>query len=97
MRPCEAGIKADLWSGARAVAFAVFHYDVEDQQLTAVGGGINAMRLLNADKTMGQGFELDFAGLSDRLLAAHGGASYNDTEIDDPSLQVGARAAAAAQ
>jgi iron complex outermembrane receptor protein len=57
--------------------------------LTAVGGGANAVRLLNAAKTTGQGAELDFqAYLTPQLLMTLG-ASYNDTEIQDDDILVG--------
>ncbi|MGH8026523.1 MAG: TonB-dependent receptor, partial [Pseudoxanthomonas sp.] len=82
----EAGIKADLWDKRARIGFNVFRYDVNDQQIIAVGGGSNIATLLNADKTIGQGFELDLeAYLTDNLLVTLG-SSYNDTEIDDPSL-----------
>jgi iron complex outermembrane receptor protein len=61
---------------------------MDDQQLTAVGGQANFNQLINADKTKGQGFELDLdAYLTDRLLVTLG-VSYNDTEIDDPGLAI---------
>ena len=82
----EAGIKADLWDKRARIGFNVFRYDVNDQQIIAVGGGSNIATLLNADKTIGQGFELDLeAYLTDNLLLTLG-SSYNDTEIDDPGL-----------
>jgi len=66
----------------------VFRYDVEDQQIIAVGGGANIATLLNADKTRGQGFELDLeAYVIDNLLVTLG-SSYNDTEIKDADLGV---------
>ena len=84
----EAGIKADLWDRRARIGFNVFRYDVSDQQIIAVGGGANIATLLNADKTIGQGFELDAqAYLTDHLLVTLG-SSYNDTEIDDPGLAV---------
>ncbi len=85
----EAGIKADLMDHRARVNFNVFHYTVKDQQLTAVGGGNNSVRLLNAEKTVGQGFELDFQGyLAENLLVTLTG-SYNDTKIKDAGLGVG--------
>jgi iron complex outermembrane receptor protein len=85
----EAGVKADLWNRRAKLYFNLFHYEVSDQQLTAVGGASNAVRLLNADKTVGQGAELDFeAFLTDNLLMTLG-ASYNDTEIQDDGIAVG--------
>ncbi len=84
----EAGNKADLWDKRGRIAFGVFRYEVKDQQLTAVGGANNSNILLNADKTVGQGFELDFqAYLLDNLLVTLG-SSYNDTEIKDADLAV---------
>jgi iron complex outermembrane receptor protein len=84
----EAGIKADLWDKRARLGFNVFRYDVDGQQLIAVGGAANTAILLNADKTIGQGFELDLeAYLTDNLLVTLG-SSYNDTEIDDAGLAV---------
>ncbi len=84
----EAGVKADLWDKRARLGFNVFRYEVDGQQLIAVGGAANVATLLNADKTIGQGFELDLeAYLTDNLLVTVG-SSYNDTEIDDPGLMV---------
>ena len=85
----EIGIKADLLDRVASVYFNLFHYEVKDQQLTAVGGANNAVRLLNAEKTVGQGAELDIqAYLTPQLLMTLG-ASYNDTEINDDDILVG--------
>jgi iron complex outermembrane receptor protein len=85
----EAGVKADLFDRRAKIYFNLFHYEVKDQQITAVGGAVNAVRLLNAEKTVGQGAELDFqAYLTDNLLMTLG-ASYNDTEIQDDGISVG--------
>ncbi|RDZ28277.1 TonB-dependent receptor [Lysobacter silvisoli] len=84
----EAGVKADLWDKRARLGFAVFHYTVDDQQLNAVGGALNQTILLNADKTVGQGFEVDFdTYLTDNLMLTFG-ASYNKTEIQDRDLAV---------
>jgi iron complex outermembrane recepter protein len=84
----EAGVKADLWDNRARINAGVFYYEVEDQQLTAVGGAANANILLNAEESTGQGFELDFqAYLTDTLLVTLG-SSYNDTEIKDDDLAV---------
>lgn len=90
----EAGVKADLWDKRARIAAGVFHYRVKDQQLTAVGGSSgNANILLNAEKTTGQGFELDLeAYLTDNVLVTLG-SSYNDTEIQDADLAVAGCAA----
>jgi len=85
----EMGIKADFWEKRARLNFGVFRYEVKDQQLTAVGGASgNANILLNAEKSVGQGLEMDFqAYLTDNLLVTLG-SSYNDTEIQDADLTV---------
>ncbi len=84
----EVGIKADFWDKRARLNADVFYYEVKDQQLTAVGGSSNANVLLNAKKSVGQGFELDFqAYLTDNLLVTLG-TGYNDTEIKDKNLAV---------
>ena len=84
----EAGVKADLFDRRARVSFTVFHYTVDDQQLTAVGGATNFNTLINAEESTGQGFEFDLeAYLMDNLLVTFG-ASYNDTEINDDDLAV---------
>ncbi|MFL6586435.1 MAG: TonB-dependent receptor [Luteimonas sp.] len=84
----EVGIKADLWDRRGRIGFNLFRYNVDGQQLIAVGGATNQAILLNADKSIGQGAELDLqAWLTDSLLVTWG-TSYNDTEIRDPNLAV---------
>ena len=90
----EAGVKTRLAGGRARANLTGFFYQMDDQQLTAVGGAGNFNTLLNADKSKGMGFEaeLDFL-VTDRLLAT-AGVSFNNTEIDDPDLttQVGGAA-----
>jgi iron complex outermembrane receptor protein len=84
----EAGIKADFMDHRARLSFDVFHYTIDNQQLNAVGGGSNTTTLLNADKSVGQGFEFDAqAYLTDNFLVTLG-MSYNDTEIKDRNLAV---------
>ncbi|KRG56029.1 TonB-dependent receptor [Stenotrophomonas koreensis] len=85
----ELGMKADLWDNRARVNASVFHYEVKDQQLTAVGGATgNANILLNAEKSTGKGFEVDIqAWLTDNLLVTLG-SGYNHTEIKDADLSV---------
>ncbi|MGH8249612.1 MAG: TonB-dependent receptor [Steroidobacteraceae bacterium] len=84
----EAGVKTSFFGDRGRLSFTVYSYNIEDQQLTAVGGGTNFNRLINADETDGQGFEIDFEALLTENLLVTIGASYNDTEIDDPDLEV---------
>ncbi len=84
----EAGIKSDFWDRRARIGLTLFSYTVNDQQLTAVGGGANFNTLVNADKTVGSGIELDAeAYLTDNFLVT-AGFSYNDTEIKDSTLAV---------
>ena len=82
----EGGVKADLFDRRARVNFGVFTYEVEDIQLTAVGGGANFNRLLNADKAKGYGFELDIEAKPIENLLVTAGLSYNHTELDDSDL-----------
>ena len=85
----EAGIKADLFDKRARTSVSVFHYDVKDQQLTAVGGGNNAVRLLNAKNASGDGIEFNFdAYINPNFLVTLSG-SYNNTAINDSTLAVG--------
>jgi iron complex outermembrane receptor protein len=86
----EAGVKQELFGRRARLSANVFRYRIKDMQLTAVGGTANFNRLINADKAVGQGFELDLqANLSDALQLTVGG-SYNDTEIRDRNLSIAA-------
>ncbi len=85
----EAGIKADLFDKRARTSFSVFHFDVKDQQLTAVGGANNSNRLVSAAKASGDGVEVNFdAYVTPNFLITMSG-SYNETKINDPLLAVG--------
>ena len=86
----EAGVKADFMDHRARLAFDVFHYTIDNQQLNAVGGTSNTTILLNANKSVGQGFEFDAqAYLTEDFLVTLG-LSYNDTKIKDRNLAVAA-------
>ena len=84
----EAGVKTDLLDRRARLNVAIYHFDVKNQQLTAVGGASNVTALINAKKTIGQGLEADFTALATSQLRLSAGLSYNYTEIKDPSLRV---------
>lgn len=84
----ETGIKSDVLNGQGRVNVSIFYYTMDDQQLTAVGGNDNSNRLLNADKTIGYGFEVDSEWVLTDELNATFNISYNNTELDDSSLAV---------
>jgi iron complex outermembrane recepter protein len=86
----EAGIKSDLLDGRARFNLNGFYYELKDAQLTAVGGGVNANRLINADKVRGYGFEADFEFKPTPELLLTAGLSYNNTKIKDAGLTTAA-------
>lgn len=84
----EAGVKAELFDRRARLSASVFRYTVKDQQVTAVGGTQNFNRLVNVERTIGQGVELDLRAMVTDNLMVTLGASYNDTKIDDPDLAI---------
>ncbi len=84
----EFGTKADLFDKRARISADVFHYDVKDQQLSAVGGDGNGTELLNAKKVTGQGVELSLDAYLLPTLLVNINGSYNFTKIKDPSLTV---------
>jgi iron complex outermembrane receptor protein len=86
----ESGIKSTLLDGRARFNVNGFYHELKDAQLTAVGGGVNANRLINADMVRGYGFEADieFKPVPQLLLTA--GLSYNNTSIQDTGLTTAA-------
>jgi len=84
----EAGIKAAI---SRMLRFDLtgYWYRTKDLQLTAVGGATNSARLLNADKAVGYGLEAEIEAQPVPNLTLTASASWNYTEIRDPSIAVG--------
>ena len=84
----EGGTKLRLWGQRLHLNMAAFHYFMQDQQLTAVGGETNFNRLVNADSTIGRGVEAELTLIPVTALAISAGLSYNQTRIDDPDLAI---------
>jgi iron complex outermembrane receptor protein len=84
----EAGFKSQLAGDRVRLNAAVFYYEIEDQQLSAIGGGGNFVQLVNADKGTGMGLDLDAEFLFTERFMMTLGFSYTDTEIDDSELVV---------
>ena len=84
----EIGFKSNLNNNRVRLNGAVFTYEVDDQQITAVGGVGNQILLVNADKTNAVGFDLDVEALLTDNFLVELGIGYNDTEIDDPNLRI---------
>ncbi len=86
----EAGVKSTFLDGRGRFNVNGFFYDLNNAQLTAVGGGVNANRLINAKKVRGYGFEADLELKPTSALLLTAGLSYNHTEIRDPGLTTAA-------
>ena len=84
----EGGTKLRLWEQRLHLNMAAFHYFMQDQQLTAVGGETNFNRLVNADSTIGRGIEAELTFAPITALEISAGLSYNQTRIDDPNLAI---------
>jgi iron complex outermembrane receptor protein len=84
----EAGIKTILAQSKLRFNLTAYAYQVNDQQVTAVGGVTNTARLLNVDKTKGHGLESDIQWTPTGNWLATFGLSYNPTEFDDPTLRI---------
>jgi len=86
----EVGFKSELLDRTLRLNAALYRYEVDGQQITAVGGQFNVATLLNIDKTEGYGLEADINWLPAPEWLATFGVSYNHTEIKDPNLTVAA-------
>jgi iron complex outermembrane receptor protein len=82
----EAGYKADLADNRMRVNIGVFAYEVDDMQLSIIGGASNTNQVVNAAKGEAVGFEIDAQFLATDNLLISGGFAFNDTEINDPNL-----------
>jgi iron complex outermembrane recepter protein len=78
----EAGIKTQFSNRVR-FNLSAFKYDLNDAQLTAVGGASNAARLINVDNVDGLGFEAEFEARPVDNLTLSAGLSYNRAKIED--------------
>lgn len=85
----EVGYKAEYMGGRMRLNAALFYYEVDDIQFTAVGGVDNSIQLVNAEQGAGQGGEVDVEWAITDNFAITFGAGYADTEIKDSSLRVG--------
>ena len=82
----EGGLKSELLDGRLRYNLSGFYYELDDQQLTIVGGLNNTVALFNADEGRGFGFEADIEALLSENLLVTAGVSYNDTKIKDDLL-----------
>ncbi len=84
----ELGIKGTYLDDRIRLNAAVYGYEINDPQFTAIGGASNLTQLINADKGNGSGVDFDAEFLLTDNLYISLGYSYNQTEIDDPDLRI---------
>ncbi|MBV2130959.1 TonB-dependent receptor [Arsukibacterium indicum] len=84
----EVGAKSDLLDNTLRLNGALFYYTIDDIQLSAIGGQTQGNQLINADKGVGYGFEIDFDWRATPYFTLGGGFSYNNTELQDDNLTV---------
>ncbi len=84
----EVGVKTELIDRTLRLNLSAYTFQLDGQQIVAVGGVTNTATLLNADRTDGYGFEtdIDWAPSSEWLMTF--GLSYNSTELKDENLRV---------
>jgi iron complex outermembrane receptor protein len=84
----EAGVKTFLLDHKVSADFDVYYNWIAHQQLTAVGGTNDAVRLINAHRTIGAGAEWAIRTRLTNDLSLNFSGSYNFTRLKDPTLAV---------
>ncbi|ALS34729.1 iron complex outermembrane recepter protein [Pseudoalteromonas translucida KMM 520] len=86
----EIGTKSDVLDGAARVNLGIFYFQMDDQQMTAQSSFDEgaAKELLNIDKTVGYGFEVEAEYAITANLLTTLGISYNNTEIKDKNAAI---------
>jgi iron complex outermembrane receptor protein len=84
----EVGLKSILADQRLRLNLAAYIFQMDNQQLTAVGGQYNVARLLNAKHTNGHGFEADIEYVASEYAFMSFGLSWNPTKIDDRNITV---------
>lgn len=82
----ELGLKSELLDRRLRLNAAVYAYTLDDPQFSAVGGGSNSNRLINAKKGEAKGIEIDGQFVVSPNLVVTAGYSLNDTKIKDAAL-----------
>ncbi|MEO0425405.1 MAG: TonB-dependent receptor [Pseudomonadota bacterium] len=85
----EAGVRSVLFDDRVRANVTGYYYEIDGQQLTAIGGAGNFNQLLNADRGVGYGVEAELDVILSQGLTFTGGFSFNATEIQDQDLTVG--------
>lgn len=82
----ETGLKAELPNRRLRYGITLYRFQLDDPQLTAVGGSDNVSQLINAEQAEGSGIEFEFDARLGNRWSLLGGLSYNHTAIKDPNL-----------
>ena len=82
----EAGFKSEFMDNRARLNATAFYYTVDNQQFSIIGGASNSNQVINADEGVGWGFEVDAEALLTDNFYIAAGFSYNNTEINDPTL-----------
>jgi len=86
----ETGIKAVVFDERGRINVSVYSFSMDDQQITAVGGGSNFNRLVNVKNTKGYGLEIDSEYILNQNWHLMVNLGYNNTEINSPDLVISA-------
>lgn len=84
----EVGAKALIFDNRLRLHASLYDYQVDDFQITKVGGAGNVSELINVAKLLGSGIEIEFDWLINQSWSATGGMSINRTELSDSKLSV---------
>ena len=82
----ELGLKSYWFDHRLRANLAAFDYEVDNLQISAVGGGANTETLLNAKHAKGYGFEADLEAKPVDHLVLTTAFSYNHTRLQAPGL-----------
>ncbi len=86
IRSYEIGFKSLSFENRARLNVAGYYYTVRDQQFSIIGGANNINQVINADKGIGYGVEVDAEFVVSENFYVAAGFSYNHTEIDDQTL-----------
>ena len=84
----EFGFKRFLLDRRLRFDATIYKFQIQDFQLTKIGGSANISTLINADQVDGEGLELELEYFVSANLLIDFGLGINLTEINDPDLSV---------
>lgn len=84
----EFGFKSILLDRRMRFDTTIYVFQINDFQLTKIGGSGNINELVNTDALDGHGLEMNLEYFASHQLIMNIGFSYNKSTINDPSLSV---------